>query len=441
MLTAWMVNKTFGQPFFISGEANVEFTGGFSYDFLRSPLERPFDHSMGKVSVNVPFNVSKPLHSILDKATQGSISIPKFSTQLQQGLSTSIDISSPFLNGAFFFAIRENAAMLIRGSIGNSEINIAENKDGTDFKLRGSINVPLVFQSYWRTLTFGYTLAPTPLVRIGLQFHNHMAGASTAGKVNTNFNGRLINNGNGQIVTINIEYPEQQVYGNIEGNYHGEAWSPEIALKIGPIFLNSRMGVELKADGYLISESSLPFFIDDEKYNLKYTDIDSFLTAENLPKLLNSEVNRKSYQVKDGLVLKVPQSHTLGIHIIPEKLSLYYTKTFGSLESFLHNDSFKSDSNSRKSSDILNSELYMDNILIANLNFNWFRANVGASNFNVSYKDSKNILNKYIPLEIFDHPILPILNFGFEFGKKNIVGLDFYISPMPAVRTGFEYVF
>lgn len=443
MLVLISIQIAIGQPFFISGEGRVELVGGFSYDFLQSPLDRPFDRSMGKVSINVPINISQPINQLLSKGAGDFLAFPDFSTSVQQSLSTSIDISTPFLSGSAYFAVRENASLNIRGNLGNTQIDLAEEdlETGTRFRLRGGMSVPLLFETYWRTLTFGYTMAPTPWVRIGFQFHNHIAGAKASGDLRTSLSGNLTHTAGPQVVSVDLEYTEDKVYGTVNGSYHGDAWSPEIAIQAGPIYIISRMGLQLDTKGKLTSHSSVPFFIDDENFALKYTELDSFITSSNLPRLLNGDVEEKEYNVQDGLVIRIPQSHTIGATIFPHTLEVSYTKTFGHLETFALPSEFNVDSNSFEIRDILNSQLAMEHLILIMLKLKWLHINTGLCTFNLSYRDDHNLLSGIFPWEIQDDPLLPILNLGTEIGKKGAFSIDLYISPLPALRTGYRYVF
>ncbi len=435
----------FGQdkPLLIMGEGSASVRGAFSYDFLRSPLQKPFKHSEGRIDINVPFNFSKPLHTTLQEVSGDFLVMPEFTASVQQNINASIDISTPIFEGAAFFSIRENASLCIEGALGNANINLDSlgAEDGNTVVLQGGLNIPLKFSMHWRTMTFGYTIQPTRKIRIGFQLHKHMFTANTSGNIRTSLAGRIKQTTDGNVISIDIIYPEDKVYGQVEGLYEGTAWVPEIGFKFGPLSLVSRMGLTIAAKGELLSEYSIPFFLDGETLAPKFTETDSFLSPENLPRLLNAETQFNGYYIKDNLHIQIPQSHTFKLDFFDERLAVSYTKTFGRLETYTTENRSDTGHFTIQTGQFLNSSIAADHITILSTRLGVLQNNIGFCAFDVGYRDNRHIYSEWMEEMNISFPMLPIWNFGFLFGHTSMMSLKFFIAPVPAVRTGFYYAF
>ncbi|MBF0431976.1 MAG: hypothetical protein HQK83_11890 [Fibrobacteria bacterium] len=446
IVAAGMLSETaFAQPMLIVGEGSAEVKAALSYGFISSPLRKHFEQNEAKVIINVPINISQPLHSVLEEFTGDYMVIPQFTASAKQGFNTSIDISKTLLNGVAFFAVRENVSLNVLGAIGNANIRI--NSLGGDegegkIMLLGGVNIPLKFDMHWRTISFGYTLQPTRHVRIGFQLHKQYFYASTAGNLRTSLAGRIEQVADENVISVDIVYPEERVYGNVDGSYQGTAWAPEIGIQVGPFGLVSRMGLEIRAKGSLESNYSIPFFMDKETFELKFTEPDSFLSVENLPRMLNAEVETNTYRVTDNLHIRIPQSHTLSFDFLKDRLYFSYTKTFGKLEMYTSSGSENKDSTYMSTGDYLNTSLFADHIMVLTAKLSWFSHNIGVCAFDVGYRDNHHLYSDLVK-DFFasSFPLMPIWNFGFKTGGAGRFSLDFYIAPLPSVQTGFQYVF
>ncbi len=432
----------YGQPILIVAEGSAEVRGGFSYDFIRSPLDYPTINGLAKLKINFPLNISRPIHGLIEKAGEDNIALPNFTASAQQNFNTSIDVSAPLWGGAIFFAARENASLNINGVLGNADINIdtVKARDEGRVIIKGGVNMPVVFDMYWRSYSFGFVHQPSSYLKIGLQIHKHQFNASTNGNMSANLSGRIDQVAGDVIFSGSIPYDNNQINGYVEGSYEGSAWAPEIAFQIGPLGFVSRMGLEIEAKGHLFSEYNIPFFIDETSFLPKYTEADSFLTPDNMTKLLNAQTVSNSYKIIDNLSIKIPQSHSIYLKLLNERLQFSYTKTFGKLETKTSLDSILVDSTIFSTSNYLSANLKADHIFIGSLKLTRFRTNVGIAYFDVSYRGYENFYSELLRKNGLP-PLMPIWNFGFQFGQKVSYSLDFYVAPLPSLRTGVHYVF
>lgn len=436
------------------GKADAHLSGAFSYDILRSPLERPPGTGRAHLGLNLPVNVSAEAQSFLGEAADSSIVIPEFFARVSQDLNAHVDVSAPVFGGTAFFAARENASLTVSGALGDARFHIDTTlEDAGAVLMKGTVHMPLVFGMRWRSLTYGFAFRPAPKVAIAFQVHNHLFSARTSGDLRPDLTGRITVSGEGANTSFLVEYPDSKVYGAARGDYQGETWSPEMGIGLGPVRLVSRMGARMRAKGYLDVDYSVPFFIDPEDFEVRFSEPDSFLATGNLGRLLNGEVGRKVMRVREDLILTLPQSHSLSVDLWPGHVTLAYTKVFGSLS--IHGASSQAartpadtsrpaaaaDSALTTTEGFADVDIRPDQVLVVSGDFGWFRLNVGAHTLNVGYRGRSDLLSGISPLEWDGDPIVPILNFGFSWGRPLAITMDFHVSPLPAVRTGVVYAF
>ena len=435
------------QPLLLIGKADAELSGAFSYDFLKSPLGRPLHGAQAQISLNLPINASAQAQRLLGSMADSAVVMPEIFTRVSQHMNAQVDVSAPLFGGVFFFAARENASLRVAGALGDTRFNLDTALEAGAVLLKGSIHMPLVFDLYWRSLTFGYAFRPTPRVAVGFQVHKHLFGARTSGDLRPDLAGRISVSGDANTSFL-VEYPDSKVYGRAEGGYYGEAWSPEMGLALGPFRLVSRMGARMAAKGKLDVAYSVPFFIDPENFQPRFSEPDSFLATENLRRLLDGETGSKVLHVRDRLIVNLPQSHTLSWEILPgrnagpdRRLSLHYTRVLGHLS--LHGESYRGapDSNQVDTRGYLDLDVFPDHVLCLAGRFAWFHGNLGLHSLNVSYPGQGHLLSGLSPFEWDGDPMVPILNFGFTWGAPMEFALDVHVTPLPAVRTGVTYGF
>ena len=441
-----LLTAAHAQPLLLIGKSNAELSGAFSYEFLKSPLSRPFDEGLANVSFNLPFRASAQANRFLGDASDSTVVIPDLFARISQRVNAHVDISAPALGGIVFFAARENASLAVTGALGNAFFNLDTTLEGSgSILLKGTIHMPLAFDMEWRSLSFGYAFRPSPWVTLGFQVHKHTFIARTAGDLRPDLSGRIAVGGDAGNTSFLVEYPDDKVYGTADGHYEGKAWSPELAIGVGPVRLVSRMGARMAAAGHLDVAYSVPYFIDPITFEPRFTAPDSFLASDNLRRLLDGETGKRTLHIKDRLILTLPQSHSLSVDLWPGRLSLNYTKVFGKVS--IHNessgppDSAASDSGAVDTEGFVDLDLFPDQVICLNARFGWFHGDIGAHSLNVDYRKEKNLLSGASPLEWDGDPIVPILDFGFTWGHPLVFNVDFFVSPLPAVRSGISYAF
>jgi hypothetical protein len=437
------------QPLLLIGKADAHLSGAFSYDILKSPLERPVGEGRAQLGLNLPVNVSAQAQTFLGEAADSSLVIPDFFARVSQDLNAHVDISAPVFGGTAFFAARENASLTVSGALGDARFSLDTTLEGAGaVLLKGTLHMPLAFGMRWRSLTYGYAFRPGPKVAMAFQVHNHHFSARTSGDLRPDLTGRITVSGEAANTSFLVEYPDSKVYGTARGDYQGEAWSPEMGIALGPVRIVSRMGARMRAKGYLDVDYSVPFFVDPEDFSVRFSEPDSFLAAGNLSRLLNAEVGRKVMKVREDLILTLPQSHSLSVDLWPGHVTLAYTKVFGSLA--IHGaSSGRADSSRPAAADsaltttegFADVDIRPDQVLVLSAGFGGFRLNLGAHTLNVGYRGRPDLLSGLSPLEWDGDPIVPILDFGFAWGHPLAINLDFHVSPLPAVRTGLVYAF
>lgn len=445
------------QPLLLFGQADAEIRGAFAYDILKSPLGRPFDRGRAQAAFNLPINLSARAQDFLGEATDSAVVMPELFARVSQDLNVHVDLSAPVLGGTAFFAARENAGLSVRGAFGDARLDLDTALESGSVLLKGSVNMPMIFDMHWRSLTFGYAFRPAPWLAVAFQMHKHTFAARTSGDLRPDVSGRITVAGEGANTSFLVEYPDSRVYGSARGEYQGKAWSPEMGVSAGPVTLVSRMGTRMRARGYLDAEYNVPFFVDPETFDMRFSEPDSFLAAENLGRLLNGEVGRKAMRVRESLLLTIPQSHTLAVELWRGRLSLSYTKVFGHLS--IHgagpdtaaaaggpagagaDPAAGGDSVITSTEGFVDLDLWPDHVLVLSGAFGWFHGSVGVHTLNVGYRGRKDLLSGISALEWDGDPLVPILGFGFAWGSPIQLTMDFHVSPLPAVRTGAVYVF
>jgi hypothetical protein len=436
------------QPLLLIGKADAKLSGAFSYEFLNSPLSHSFTEGNALISLNLPFNASAQANRFLGSVADSAVVIPELFARVSQHLNAHVDVSAPMFGGVAFFAARENASLTVSGTLGNARFNLDTTLDGSgSVLLKGSIHMPLLFDMHWRSLSFGYAFKPAKRIELGFQVHKHQFTARTSGDLRPDLSGRMSVGGDAGNTSFLVEYPDDKVYGVADGWYEGTAWSPEMAVGVGPVRLLSRMGARMSAKGHLDVTYAVPYFIDPATFEPRFTAPDSFLSADNLRRLLDGETGKRNIHIRDRLILTLPQSHTLSVDILPGRLSLSYTKVFGHVS--IHTESgdgadssgAAADSASGDTEGFVDLDLFPDQVLCLSGKFAWFHGDLGLHSLNMGYRNKRNLLTGLSPFEWDGDPLVPILDFGFTWGHPLVFSTDFYVSPLPAVRSGVSYAF
>lgn len=443
-----------GQPLLLIGRTDAELNGAFSYEFLKSPLTRPFDQGYAKASLNLPFNASAQAQRFIGSFADSAVVMPELFARISQDMNAHVDVSAPLFGGVAFFAARENASLKVSGGLGNARFNLDTTLEGTGaVLLKGSIHMPLLFEMSWRSLTFGYAYQPTRWVTMAFQIHKHIFNARTSGDLRPDLSGRMSVGGEAGNTSFLVEYPDTKVYGTASGAYEGKAWSPEMGIGIGRIRLLSRMGARMSAKGKMDVNYSVPYFINPKTFEPRFTSPDSFLTSDNLRRLLDGETGKNAIHIHEPLILTLPQSHTVSADLWREHLTLSYTKVFGKVSIHAEKSiaprtevgdasvSASSDSSSTSTQGFVDFDLFPDQVICLSGKFGWFHSNLGLHSLNVNYREKEHLLSGISPLTWDGDPFVPIFDFGFTWGYPLVFSTDFFVSPLPAVRSGLSYAF
>lgn len=434
-----LIRSLSAQPLLLIGKADAKLSGAFSYEFLNSPLSHSFREGRAQVSLNLPFNASAQAQRLLGDVADSAVVIPELFARVSQHLNAHVDVSAPVFGGVAFFAARENASLTVSGALGNARFNLDTTLDGSGtVLLKGSIHMPLLFDMHWRSLTFGYAFKPAPGIELGFQVHKHQFTARTSGDLRPDLSGRISVGGDAGNTSFQVDYPDDRVYGSADGWFEGKTWSPEMAVGLGPVRLVSRMGARMAAKGHVDVAYAVPYFIDPSDFLPRFTEPDSFLAPDNLRRLLDGETGKRDIHIKDRLILKLPQSHTLSVDILPGRLSLSYTKVFGQVS--IHMETAGA-ADSSGSDGFVDLDLFPDQVVCLSAVFGWFHGDIGVHSLNMGYRRQGHLLSGLSPLEWDGDPIVPILDFGFTWGHPLVFSADFFVSPLPAVRSGVSYAF
>ncbi len=423
------------EPLLFMGRANAEFSGAVSHEFTKSPLDYPVKTGQVRLMTNLPFDFSARAHEYLQGFNDSTLVMPEFLASVYQRMNAQIEISAPLGPAVLFFAMRENASLNVTGGLGDSRFNLDTTlEESGSILLKGGIHLPLLVDMHWRSLTFGFSFAPSSFMRVGIQLHKHLVAARLAGSLQPDLLGRLDINADGVGTSAIIEYPDDRVYGLARGQYRGETWSPEVAVRIGPLSLISRMGAHIQARGNFLIDYSVPFFIDAESFEPTISEPDSFLSPENLRRFLDSDVNRKTVSIEEDLWLNLPQSHTARLTFWKERLSFSYTKTIGKLYA-RHNPTAAREEGDER----LDAALDTDHFSVLSLRWGAFSFDAGAHTLNVDYNGRDGLLTGLFPLDRGDDPWVPICNFGASWGYHPRVHFQLNLLPLPAVRMGVSH--
>jgi hypothetical protein len=246
----------------------------------------------------------------------------------------------------------------------------------------------------------------------------------------------------------------------IDGHYELERWTPSFAIQYWRVALISRFGMNARASGYLKAKYSLPFFVDPETFTLD-EDLMEALGSDssqklmdymnkdnNLAKFRNSATNTVEYSTKTKMIWKMPQAHTIMFDIIPEKLSLSYTKLFGSLYLEL-SDPFSDKAALTDTSEYPDTldfrfEASIDHvIMIHGKIYNSF-INIGIFSMDFAFRDKDNLLSSIKALEKIkfgDGIMAPVLNLGAYVGTKLQLLAELDVLPLLALKAGLMYYF
>lgn len=443
-------------------DLNAQLSFGFNYDYIRSPLKVSFDYPRGYFSINIPLTYSPPktltgnLTELLsDEFTEGEEFEPRASAK--QNANTTIKVDVPMMGGVASFSNMQMMHLRYMNTLGVPNLKISQ-PQGTDSEfgllLRGMVSVPIDLQVGWETMTFGYAYQVNDMLKFAFNLHRHVFTFDVKGKIDIDILGKFsvtVSDENAGDYTMEgeIEYPLNNV---IDGHYEVERWTPTFAVKYWRASLISRFGMKTTPRGYLLARYSLPFFLDPETFAIDegLTDSDEMTEymAENLDRFLNNETNEVEYSTDKRMKWEMPQAHTIMFDIVPEKLSISYTKLFGdiSMELFDPTSDKAAQQDSTEYPDTLDFRFSasVDHMIILHGSFFNSFFNLGIYSMDFNFRDKKNLLYNIDALEKirFGKGIMsPILNLGALIGSKIQVLVELDVLPLVAFKSGIVYYF
>ncbi len=489
-------NVTIGVPSF-----NASLSMGFNYDLLRPMTSVSFQYPVGYLGFNLPLGYSASLNDFLDDKTMDDIFSNgkifkkgdrfKPSAGAEQNANYSVRVDVPMLDGVGTFAYTQNFYMNFSTALGGSSViesvqpinSTLDNGGSIDgfLAVRGSLRLPLTFGMGWETMTFGYAhrIGKSDDFVIALNMHRHMFSADIRLKADIDLLGHAgisakdIDMGNGAKMSMDVEeeiinFNSDKCNGFARGRFKAEGWSPAVGIKWKRFALNSRFGLNVKATGSAQGGFVIPRVVDLEtgdlllgdKFNnfsdsMKTNPLYMFSMLDSSGGIIPNEIDSISYEVSDSFRWKMPQGHTLSFDIIPQKLTVSYTKIFGEVAVEMDRIVRKRSKNV-KSDDVeswlsekddtlkVDVGIITDNILVLSVTYPSFFMNVGLAGFDIRNNDTHVLRDNGAlkSLRVGDVVmLLPIINGGFNLGTKLQLRVEADILPLPAVRSGVNYYF
>ena len=457
---------------------NARLTVGFNYDILRPPTDVSFDYAKGYAAFNFPFEsgslipketgsqlwgqVSKQLSQ---DSSQGQSFQPQASAR--QFANTTIRVDIPMLGGVATFSNIQNVYINYLNTLGNTDLHVGYdttiNNNGSptnvSLLLLGAINVPIEATLGWETMSFGYAYRITKDLVVAANVQRHIFRLDLLANVDVDMLGQFSatqsggaggGGGLGGTADINIQpidYPSSKVYGEANGHFEAEAWTGTFGVKYGRFTLTSRFGIDTKAHGSLVAKYYLPFFIDARTFKPNLDIQDPSKLMGMLDNFQQQKTDSVVYFSADDARWKLPQGHTLSFDLIPDKISLSYTKVFGDIEAY-HSTSAHDSADPGKQVVDLDAAITVDNIIMLNCNFYNASLNMGVFGLDMRINNEKNLLgnaikqNKSISwMRLGPNAMIPILNLGAMLGSKTQLGFELDVLPLPAFKVGMAYHF
>jgi hypothetical protein len=453
-----------------SEQTQAVLNGGISYDLLRYPTNVSFDYPEGYLSFNIPLDLTTNKYNLGDKLKGSN---EKFTPTLgaRQRLNYSFRVNVPVLRGVLTYAQTENVNFEMNMNLGSNvgidttmKIGDSAFSDHADMTLIGAINLPIQFEMGWRTQTFGYAFKPMKDMVVAINLHKHLFEATANGTVNTNLLGNVtldMPSKNIPAQTLPINYSEENVYGQVSGNYKGTAWSPAIGIKWWRFTLASRFGVTTKVKGHFTMKWHLPFFVNPEprKFGIdenklvvtKYAKSSGDSSKTDVTQLLkdfNGLKDNLNQSATDSFVLNtetdaefnIPSGQTIAFDIIRDHLMISYTFIHGGAISGFHQN---------QAGDIGDTHFDLgfnvNHIITLNGTFGRARMTAGAFLLDFYETGKYNWLSKSIKMgnstmyETLGGVPVPILNFATSVGSAMRVLLELDVLPIPALKSGLVY--
>jgi hypothetical protein len=477
LLASVLLSRTFSQDPEISPTlATPEFTAslsiGFNYDFNRIPTDVSFDYPLGYFGLNVPLKMG------LDKTmAQSFIDTSMFpdgkefepDATARQYANYTVRVDVPVWGGVASWSNLQNMYMNYSNTLGEPSVHMGFNDPNIDFFMRGMVAVPLDLSFGWETMTFGYAYKVNDLLKVAVNLHRHIFHLDMRANIDVDLLGYFDlhpeipeNTGGTDDLPIDLgealsdlerrylKYSSDDVYGQAEGHYRLETWSPTFGIQFWRLGVTSRFGIRSQADGSIYGRYSLPFFIDPESFTMDDLGDEQYL-LDNINRLESSDVDSIRYQSDDKLKWNMPTAHTLTFDIIPEHLRVSYTKLFGDVHVRLDNiEAVRTPINTRSDEGevvreiTFDASVTVDNVLLLHGSLKNAFINAGIFGIDASFMEKTDLLE----LGLADvwpiyggGALMPVLTFGTTVGAKIKLLLEVDVLPLTALKSGIQYYF
>jgi len=492
-------NVTVGVPSF-----NAQLAMGFNYDLLRPITDVSFQYPVGYIGFNIPVGYSAGLDDFLDDKTMDDMFSNgkifkkgdrfKPSAGAEQNANYSIRVDVPMVYGVGTFAYTQNFFLNFSTALGGSSVintlqpidTVLSDGGKVDgfISVRGALRLPLTFSMGWETMTFGYAyrVGKGDDLVFALNMHRHLFSADIRLKADIDLLGYAKVDVKGitigdDVRTLPIvddylmDFSSDKCNGFAQGRFKAEGWSPSVGVKWKRFALNSRFGLSVKTTGSANGGFVVPQVVKLETGDLILGDkfksfSDSMNTnpismMDSVGTIIPKTIDSISYKI-ESFTWKMPQGHTLSFDIIPQRLTVSYTKIFGEVGLDMEvvrtvsgevrkadAESHAKDGETHWTDPIYDKQkvdvgILVDHILVLSATYPSFFANVGFGGFDIRSKDTYVLgeSNSLKSLRVGDVVmLLPILSGGFNLGTKLQLRVEADILPLPAVRSGVNYYF
>ncbi len=477
LLTSVLLCRVFSQtqgitPTLATPEFTASLSIGFNYDFNQIPTDVSFDYPLGYFGFNVPLKMG------LDKTmSQSFIDTSMFpdgkkfepTATARQYANYTVRVDIPVWGGVASWSNLQNMYMNYSNTLGEPSVHMGFNDPNIDFFMRGMVAVPLDLSFGWETMTFGYAYKVNDLFKVAVNLHRHIFHLDMRANIDVDLLGYFDLHpeipdqaGGSNDLPINLgdalsdlerrylKYSSDDIYGQAEGHYELETWSPTIGLHFWRLGLTSRFGIRSQAEGSIYGRYSLPFFIDPESFTMDDLGDEQYL-LDNINRLESSDVDSIRYQSDDNLTWEMPMAHTITFDLLPEHLRLSYTKLFGEIHMKLDKiEAVRRPVDSRSDEEevvreiVFDASVSVDHVLMMHgtLKNAFINAGVFAIDFSFMEKDDLLELGLADVWPMYGGgALMPVLTFGTTVGARIKLLLEVDVLPLTALKSGVLYYF
>jgi hypothetical protein len=445
-------------------DANVSLGIGFNYDYLRSPFDLDYENARGIYTVNIPIRfvvgyemIDQILASAGNPFTDGEYFTPHIAAR--QFPNTTIKVDVPMLWGVCSFSYMNVMALRYENATGIPTFRFAPPPEETVSQLiLGNLNTPFEFSLGWESMTFGYVYRfenfriPTAL---GINLHRQRFHFRGGGNADIDVLGEITASVEGSNIPIELNYVLRN---SVSGEYSLERWTPTFAARFWNFDFFARVMFRDQARGAITGKYVVPFFVDPSTFgiNERLLDNDIDYLMENIKNgnFAQNATDTVSLYTNNNLKWELPSVLTFKYNIIPEHLSVSYSKFIGKTSLQLVDPStglygHDEDGSERRVDFLqdgldLRTSLHIDHLIMINGRLGWFYGSLGIMSLDIDAWDDKGILrnqNEPYLIPYGKGVMLPLLSGGGIIGTKLQFLLELNLLPLTAFKTGLVYHF